>query len=107
MRLMTIEKFPNREIRVTLCQQPTAKPFSFETQDETKTDDRGSQHLLSFAQNSKRSLESKSSGSIESKPKPGYGALPRSQRFSSYARRTILRAGERWSLPIRIVSAYS
>lgn len=95
MRLITVQKFPNREIRVTLCQQPPAKPFSFETQDETETiDDAPRPRFLSFAQNSKLPTESKQSGILESQPKTGYGGLQRSNlKFSSYARRMILRAG--------------
>ena len=94
MRLMTIQKFPNREIRISLCQQPPVKQVSFKTQDKTNKDlEECSTPFLSYVQNSKRLSGKDSSGIPESQLRPGYGGLPRTQRFSTYARRQILRAG--------------
>lgn len=94
MRQLAIEQFPNREIRLTLVRSPSGRKLSYETNDETEF---GCQvvyeptcHSLKTLHGSKAPQKSRKS---EDGLKPGYGGLPRFQRFSTYGRRTLLRSG--------------
>lgn len=94
MRRILLESYPNREIRVTLVRQQVSQGKTTgvsKREKEIKADD--SSPPLSFAQNSRTPTKRPQRGTLNIEGKPGFGGLPRFQRFSLYGRRTILRAG--------------
>ena len=94
MKHILISSYPNREIRVTLVRSQIGKKETYaETAEDILSKDDDSTPHLSFAQNSLRSTEPLSQPSEEPRQAPGYGGLPRRQKFSLYGRRTILHAG--------------
>ena len=94
MRHIILESYPNREIRVTLVRSQIGKRETYESQDETRDPIKtGPDPYLSFAQNSLRPTECQLQVQGDKNLPPGYGGLPRYQKFSLYGRRQILRAG--------------
>lgn len=94
MRQMTIEQFPNREVRLTIVRSPSGRKIDYETNDETEF---GCRVVCEPTCHSLKTLNAvkkpRPVAISESQLKPGYGGLPRFQRFSTYGRRTLLRAG--------------
>lgn len=94
MRLLKIESFPNREIRVTQVRAISGKKFDYGHPDWGHPDDDPARsptcHSLKTLPDPKNRPEM---GALDIQGKPGWGGLPRFQRFSTYARRQILRAG--------------
>jgi hypothetical protein len=94
MRHITIESFPNRELRVVNCREQVGSTITYGPPDETDLgwnviSEPTCHSLKTLNAPTKPRLEGKGSQSIRS----GYGALPRFQKFSTYGRRTLLRAG--------------
>lgn len=94
MKLITVSSFPNREIRVTLCQSPPARPLPSDEEIGDRIpplpDSPSTCHSLKTLQ---PSTERHPSDYTREVSKPGYGGLPRYQQFSTYGRRQLLRAG--------------
>lgn len=94
MRRILIQSYPNREIRVTTVRQQVSQRETNETHRRVKEIlNREDPPYLSFAQNSPTPTEHQSQLLSGKKNKPGYGGLPRFQKFSRYGRNQILRAG--------------
>lgn len=91
---MKVEAFPNREVRVTLVRSQVAKPFSYETHNETDQEvDHPSSPTCHSLKTLQPATERHSKDSQGQGLKAGYGGLPRFQVFSTYGRRQLLRAG--------------
>lgn len=94
MRRILIQSYPNREIRVTHVRQVLAHRVTNET--KNKTDNLPAAiaaptcHSLKTLQGT---TKPRPTGLLQVDGKPGWGGLPRFQKFSTYARRQILRAG--------------
>lgn len=94
MRLINLESYPNREIRVTLVRSQVAAKFSYEDEKpSTKVLADPSSPTCHSRKTLKAPAKPRPLGTLELTGKPGWGGLPRYQRFSTYARRQILRAG--------------
>lgn len=94
MRHVLIESYPNREIRVTLVrQQVSQRKTGLDSKRDIGSYENEPDPHLSFAQNSPTSTEPHKGRHQKEGGRPGFGGLPRPQRFSVYGRRTILRAG--------------
>ena len=94
MKRVLISSYPNREIRVTLVRQQIGKRETYETQDDSQEgaiapDSTTCPSLKTL----KAPKEPRESGGSEDGKAPGFGGLPRPQKFSLYGRRQILRAG--------------
>jgi hypothetical protein len=87
MRMLSLESYPNREIRVTLCREPSAKPLkeNLEYCDISPT----CHSLKTLNTPTKPHREGREREGLP----PGYGGVTRYQKFSLYGRRTLLRAG--------------
>lgn len=94
MRQVAIESYPNREIRLTLVRSQSPKKFEWEEKEgaiaEPEAVSTPTCHSLKTLNGSSRP---RVAGVLEIQGKPGWGGLPRFQKFSTYARRQILRAG--------------
>lgn len=94
MKHITIESYPNREIRVTLTPAPSPRNRNIleDGYDPEKEKEPPSPTCHSRKTRKAPKKPQKQGHSVGS-DNPGYGGLPRNQRFSTYARRQILRAG--------------
>lgn len=94
MRRILIQSYPNREIRVVYCRQQLSVRETHETKDDIDKLPGGSSSLTCHSLKTRdASTKPQIEGILELDGKPGWGGLPRFQRFSTYARRQILRAG--------------
>lgn len=94
MRQISIESYPNREIRITLvrAQLSNRKTALDSSRDigSYESDSELTCHSLKTRVPPKKPHKSEAPGN---QLPPGFGGLPRFQRFSLYGRRQILRAG--------------
>lgn len=77
-----------------MVRSPSGKPVTYETNDETEF---GCNVVYEPTCHSLKTLHGSTKpheqGRVGKGDRPGYGVLPRFQKFSTYARRTLLRAG--------------
>ncbi len=92
MKLLNLESYPNREIRLTLANSPSPRE-RYSLKEEWLNENLEPGPPLSFAQNSRTPTKRQSSENQGEGLRPGFGGLPRFQVFSTYGRRTLLRAG--------------
>lgn len=94
LRSIKAEQYPNREIRVTLTGDRGCQKFSYEGESDRLFYEELDASLTCHSVKTLKSRQnSYPDGVLKIEGKPGYGGLPRLQRFSTYARRQILRAG--------------
>lgn len=94
MRRILIQSFPNREIRATVVREPGSVRKTHESNDETEEmSESGSTPTCHSRKTREVPTDSQSQKSSDQGKRPGHGGLPRYQKFSTYARRQILRAG--------------
>lgn len=94
MRRILIQSYPNREIRVTTVREQVSRGKTNESHDETEgMTSSPSPPTCHSLKTLKGSENTQQKGLLQIDGEPGWGGLPRFQRFSTYARRQILRAG--------------
>lgn len=94
MRLMNLESFPNREIRVTIVRSQVTPRTEQKNRTQNNEFAGGVSDSTCHSAKTRNSLRKpQPQGILGLEGKPGYGGLPRNQEFSCYARRQILRAG--------------
>lgn len=94
LRNIKAEQYPNREIRVTITRDRAPTKFSYESESDRLFRVENQTALTCHSVKTLQGGEKRYPvGTLKLQGKPGYGGLPRLQKFSTYARRQLLRAG--------------
>lgn len=94
MRRMLVQSYPNREIRVTLVNQPSSHDKTYETNNWTEPfEDSPPAPPCHSLKTRNASDESESTPIQLTELQVGFGRLGSCERFSNYGRRQVLRAG--------------